>query len=145
MTQRAAMNLLPSVKWISHDGMPLACQDKVKTLNDTLGEIRELCQYALEDAVLMGCSEHCVRTVFGDVIAGLKTSLASAVQWIGRDGMPVACQEKVKVLNDNLNEIRELCQYIMQSAVAMGCGEHFIRMVLSDVVAGLKTPYAKSA
>lgn len=69
-------------------------------------------------------------------------NVAAPVRWIGRDGMPVTCDEKVKVLNENLDEMRQLCQQVLEDAVIMGCSEHFVRVVLSDAIASLERPYA---
>lgn len=59
-------------------------------------------------------------------------------QWIGRDGMPMTCEEKIALLNDNLQEIHELCQHAFEEAVQVGCSEEFMRIVLQDLVASLK-------
>ena len=45
--------------------------EKLKVLEENLVEIQEMCQDALEDAVLMGCDEKQVR----DVLAALADSL----------------------------------------------------------------------
>lgn len=62
-------------------------------------------------------------------------------RWIGRDGEPVSCDEKIKVLNGNLREIREMCQHALEDAVLMGCSEHFVRVALSELVASLDPPF----
>lgn len=59
-------------------------------------------------------------------------------RWIGRDGMPMTCEEKIALLNDNLQEIHELCQYAFEEAVQVGCSEEFMRIVLQDLVTTLK-------
>jgi len=59
-------------------------------------------------------------------------------QWIGRDGMPMNCEEKIALLNDNLQEIHELCQHAFMEAVQVGCSEEFMRIVLQDLIASLK-------
>jgi hypothetical protein len=59
-------------------------------------------------------------------------------QWIGRDGMPMTCEEKILLLNDNLQEIHELCQHAFEEAVQVGCSEEFMRIVLQDLIASLK-------
>jgi hypothetical protein len=59
-------------------------------------------------------------------------------QWIGRDGMPMSCEEKITLLNDNLQEIHELCQHAFEEAVQVGCSEEFMRIVLQDLIASLK-------
>jgi hypothetical protein len=49
--------------WVTPDGKPVSCLDKIKVLNENLEEIREFAQEAFEDAVLMGCDEAQFRTV----------------------------------------------------------------------------------
>ena len=49
----------------------MSCMEKLKVLEENLVEIQELCQDALEDAVLMGCDENQVR----DVLRALSDSL----------------------------------------------------------------------
>lgn len=57
--------------WRDGDGAPLSCREKIKVLNENLGEIGEMAQDALEDAILMGCDEAQVRTVLNDLMASL--------------------------------------------------------------------------
>lgn len=59
-------------------------------------------------------------------------------QWIGRDGMPVASEEKVALLNEHLEQIHALCQQAFDEAMQMGCSEEFLRIVLQNMVASLK-------
>lgn len=61
--------------------------------------------------------------------------------WHGPDGKPVSCREKIKVLNENLAEIAELCQDALEDAVLMGCDEAQLRSVLKTLVEGLVNPY----
>ncbi len=58
---KATGKLLPT--WLSPEGMPVGCTEKVKMLNENILEIREMCVEALEDAVLMGCDERQMREV----------------------------------------------------------------------------------
>jgi len=60
------------------------------------------------------------------------------VQWIGRDGTALECEEKISLLNDNLLEIQELCQQAFTDALQMGCSEEFMRIVLQNMVDSLK-------
>ncbi|MDZ4201719.1 MAG: hypothetical protein U1C96_06185 [Gallionella sp.] len=46
-----------SVVWLSPRGDVIACIEKNKVMHENLAEIRQVCQDALEDAVLMGCDE----------------------------------------------------------------------------------------
>lgn len=65
--------------------------------------------------------------------------------WKQSDGQPVSCLEKVKVLNQNLIEIRQLAQDALEDAVLMGCDEAQIRAVFSDLVTKLENPYGKKS
>lgn len=60
------------------------------------------------------------------------------IQWISREGIPLECEEKISLLNDNLMEIRELCQQAFSEALEMGCSEEFMRIVLQTMVDSLK-------
>ena len=63
--------------------------------------------------------------------------------WRTPEGEPVSCVEKIKVLNENLVELRELAQEALEDAVLMGCDEQQVREVLADLVAGIVNPYRK--
>lgn len=77
----------------------------------------------------------------------MKTKPASKAQspvaWRGPDGKPVACVEKLKVLGENLEEIRQQAQDALEDAVLMGCDEEQFREVLRDLVARLDNPYRR--
>lgn len=60
--------------WRSPTGEIIACVEKNKVLQENLAEIRQICQDALDDAVLMGCDEQQVRAVFTELVASLETS-----------------------------------------------------------------------
>ena len=64
--------------------------------------------------------------------------------WRQPDGQVVSCREKIKVLNENLEEIRELAQDALEDAVLMGCDEDQLRATLHDLVGLLDNPYAKT-
>jgi hypothetical protein len=63
--------------------------------------------------------------------------------WRQPDGEVVSCREKIKVLNENLEEIRELSQDALEDGILMGCDEAQLRAVLRELVEGLVNPYAK--
>ena len=63
--------------------------------------------------------------------------------WLTPEGEPVSCVEKIKVLNENLAELRELAQEALEDAVLMGCDERQLREVLAGIVEGLVNPYTK--
>ena len=61
--------------------------------------------------------------------------------WRQPDGEPVACVEKIKLLNENLEELREMAQEALEDAILMGCDETQVRQVLADLMASLENPY----
>ena len=65
--------------------------------------------------------------------------------WRQPDGKPVSCVEKIKVLNENLAEIRQLAQDAMEDGLLMGCSEEQLRQVLRDLVDSLENPYRKNS
>ena len=66
---------------------------------------------------------------------------AKGFVWRESDGTPVSCVEKLKVLEENLAEIQEMCQEALEDAVLMGCDEDQARSVLRQLVAALDTPF----
>lgn len=65
------------------------------------------------------------------------------IVWREPDGTKVSCEEKILVLNENLEEIREICQEALEDAVLMGVAEAQIRQVLEGIVRELENPYKK--
>ncbi|HZU90538.1 MAG TPA: hypothetical protein VE993_14900 [Stellaceae bacterium] len=63
--------------------------------------------------------------------------------WRTPQGEPVSCVEKIKVLNDNLAELKALAQEAFEDAVLIGCDERQVRQVMADIVGGLVNPYRK--
>ena len=61
--------------------------------------------------------------------------------WLTPEGDKVSCVEKIKVLNENLAELRDLAQDALEDAVLMGADEAQVRQVLAGIVAGLINPY----
>ena len=59
------------IVWRSPSGEVVACVEKNKVLGENLAEIRQICQDALEDAVLMGCDEKQFRAVLSELIEQL--------------------------------------------------------------------------
>jgi len=63
--------------------------------------------------------------------------------WRTPEGEPVSCVEKIKVLNENLAELRALAQDALEDAVLMGADERQVREVLAGIVASLVNPYGQ--
>jgi len=65
----------------------------------------------------------------------------NTVVWRQPDGELVSCEEKLVVLRENLEEIRQECQDALEDAVLMGCDEEQVRAVLENLIRGLENPY----
>lgn len=61
--------------------------------------------------------------------------------WRKPSGAPVSCVEKIKVLNENFAELRNLAQETLDDALLLGCSEAQARDILRDMVDGLSTSY----
>jgi predicted peroxiredoxin len=64
--------------------------------------------------------------------------------WRAVDGSPLSCREKIKVMNENLGELRQMAQDALEDGVLMGADEQQVRGVLREIVEGLVNPYAKT-
>lgn len=64
------------------------------------------------------------------------------IVWKSPDGDVVACTEKNKVMQENLEEIQQVCQDALEDAVLMGCDENQFRQVVTELVAQLVNPYS---
>lgn len=63
--------------------------------------------------------------------------------WRTPEGEPVSCIEKIKVLNENLEEIGALMEEALADAVLMGADEKQFRQVLHTMAEQLMNPYKK--
>ena len=61
------------ITWPGTDGYPIACREKLKTLNENHREAAEVLQDAFEDAVLMGVDEAGMRAIMAEMVAGLRS------------------------------------------------------------------------
>lgn len=73
-------------------------------------------------------------------MAGTKLTLPV---WRTSEGEPVSCVDKIKVLNENLEEIRALAQDAFEDAVLMGCDESQFRDVMKKLSESIVNPYKK--
>lgn len=63
--------------------------------------------------------------------------------WQRPDGTFVSCHEKIKVLNQNYAEMRQVAQDLLDDGVLMGCSAAQIRQALHRLVDELGNPYGK--
>jgi hypothetical protein len=62
-------------------------------------------------------------------------------RWHSPTGEVISCVEKLKVLRENLEEIRASCQDALDDAVLMGCDEAQFREALLEVISGVESAY----
>ncbi|MBP6563308.1 MAG: hypothetical protein KA214_07545 [Neisseriaceae bacterium] len=57
--------------WRGEDGQIVSCTEKIKVMTENLEELQQLAQDALEDAILMGCTETQVKDYLALLMQGL--------------------------------------------------------------------------
>lgn len=70
-----------------------------------------------------------------------KPSPVTDLLWLDQEGVPVACLEKIKVLNENYAELRQMAQDALEDGLLMGCGEEALRRMFHQLIDGLVNPY----
>ncbi len=63
--------------------------------------------------------------------------------WVRDDNSIVACTEKIKVMKDNFDEIRQLAQDALEDGLLMEVSEAQMRETLTAIVQNLINPYKK--
>ena len=69
-------------------------------------------------------------------------SSSGSVRWQDSSGKVIACTEKIKVLNENLDELRQMAQDALEDGILMGCCERQLRDALAEAVGHLVNPYS---
>lgn len=67
---------------------------------------------------------------------------ATSQPWLAPGGKPVACVEKVKVLEDNLRELVETAQDALDDAVLLGVDPEHARQRMAQAITALRSDYA---
>lgn len=65
--------------------------------------------------------------------------------WVTPQGEKLSCIEKIKVLNENLEEIQALAQEAFEDAVLMGADEQQFRKVINDISQAIVNSYKKKS
>ncbi len=60
--------------------------------------------------------------------------------WPGADGAPLSCREKLRTLEENHQEAAQVLQDAFEDALLMGVDEAAMRAILTEMVAGLRSP-----
>ncbi len=66
--------------------------------------------------------------------------MSTPTVWPGADGKPLSCREKIKVLAENHEEVRQAMQDAFEDAVLMGVDEAAMREILRAMVDDLASP-----
>jgi uncharacterized protein (UPF0335 family) len=60
--------------------------------------------------------------------------------WPQPDGAPVSCREKLRMLEENHEELAQALQDAFEDAVLMGVDEQAMRRILTGMVEALESP-----
>ena len=63
------------------------------------------------------------------------------ISWYSSDGEKIACTEKIKVMQQNIDELRQIAQDAFEDGILMGIKEEQIRQCFVDLMLQLKNPY----
>ncbi|MFQ3623785.1 MAG: hypothetical protein SNJ73_09590 [Acetobacteraceae bacterium] len=61
-------------------------------------------------------------------------------RWLQPDGAPVSCREKIKVLEENWQELAETLRDAYEDAVLMGVDPAEMKRLLAELIEGLTAP-----
>lgn len=64
----------------------------------------------------------------------------ASLTWPGADGEPVSCREKLRTLEENHAELRQVMQDAFEDALLIGVDEAAMRRILTGLVTDLRSP-----
>lgn len=65
-------------------------------------------------------------------------------KWLRDDASVVSCTEKVKVMTENFDEIRQIAQDALEDGLLMEVSETQMRQALHDLIDQLVNPYQQN-
>lgn len=65
---------------------------------------------------------------------------STTTPWLGADGTPVACRDKLRVLEENARDAQTMLQDVFEDALLMGVGDEAMRRWLHGVIDTLRGP-----
>lgn len=89
------------------------------------------------------CSNSAIKVPDGDPF-NMNKQTPNKIKWVEPDGTPISCEEKLKVLNENLEELQQYYQDALEDAVLMGCDETRVREIFRAALNNVKNPYKKA-
>ncbi len=63
-----------------------------------------------------------------------------SVRWLGEDGAPISCREKLRVLRENRDEMASVLRDSFEDAVLMGVDAEMVRRDMHALVDLLRSP-----
>lgn len=63
--------------------------------------------------------------------------------WQDDAGNFISCIEKLKVMQQNLDELQQMAQDAFEDALLMGCSEKQVRAFLLELIQNIHNPYQK--
>lgn len=67
------------------------------------------------------------------------TDMATDIRWKKSDGSVLACVEKLKVLRENMAELKQVALDALEDALLMGCDEQQVRNEFQRLLDNLQT------
>jgi hypothetical protein len=64
-------------------------------------------------------------------------------KWLRDDGSVVSCTEKIKVMTENFDEIKQITQDALEDGLLMEVSEQQMREALHALVDGIINPYKR--
>ncbi len=64
-------------------------------------------------------------------------------EWLDTAGDPLACDEKLVAMRENIAEINDIVREAFEDAILMGANEAQFRQTLKRLIDQLETPYSK--
>ena len=66
----------------------------------------------------------------------------SDIKWVDTAGEALTCQEKLKVLSENLSEFQAMAQDVFEEALILNVNETQIRQAMVCLIQDMDNPYA---
>ncbi len=63
--------------------------------------------------------------------------------WKTKSGEIISCDEKLKVLNENFNELENAFKNALDDAVLIGCDEYDFKLKFFRVIRAIKSSFSK--